>query len=428
MAVEIEKIFTRSRFQGGPSVLFLALYTPIGLALLTIRIFISLQICVASLILPSGSALKKFVLRVLYSVMGIVIQEKDSHKKDSKCRVLVSNHISPFDHLAVSLVHPCVSINVVNLPSPLSTVLQYYNFDLTQGRQALRTNIQNYLNKPDSMPLLLYPEGGTTNGEVALMKYTSWGHDIDKSVLALGLKVRRIPILQIAPTVLNGSWIADLFYLLFSPVTIFSVRYIGKFTKDDAESVEEFALRVQKATALSLNLQTTNHTVNDKREYIKRVAREEAMASNPFMSPDITAMALQVREVLPHLPIEAIKRDLVQTRNVDMTITNFLEGNAGSTLHSQNFEDSFSPEIDHRPTTSGDISPQSMNSSSPFVGSGASGDISLEDLNMAAKTFGTSATERIRSFEERKEKLIAMARQRYLQKHGLTSVDSTKPC
>ncbi|RXG60178.1 Ancient ubiquitous protein 1 [Armadillidium vulgare] len=266
MAVEIEKIFTRSRFQGGPSVLFLALYTPIGLALLTIRIFISLQICVASLILPSGSALKKFVLRVLYSVMGIVIQEKDSHKKDSKCRVLVSNHISPFDHLAVSLVHPCVSINVVNLPSPLSTVLQYYNFDLTQGRQALRTNIQNYLNKPDSMPLLLYPEGGTTNGEVALMKYTSWGHDIDK--------------------------------------------YIGKFTKDDAESVEEFALRVQKATALSLNLQTTNHTVNDKREYIKRVAREEAMASNPFMSPDITAMALQVREVLPHLPIEAIKRDL----------------------------------------------------------------------------------------------------------------------
>ncbi|KAB7502541.1 Ancient ubiquitous protein 1 [Armadillidium nasatum] len=374
MAVELEKIFTRSRFQGGPSVLFLALYTPIGLALLTIRIFISLQICVASLILPSGSALKKFVLRVLYSVMGIVIQEKDSHKKDSKCRVLVSNHISPFDHLAVSLVHPCVSINVVNLPSPLSTVLQYYNFDLTQGRQALRTNIQNYLNKPDSMPLLLYPEGGTTNGEVALMKY------------------------------------------------------IGKFTKDDAESVEEFALRVQKATALSLNLQTSNHTVNDKREYIKRVAREEAMASNPFMSPDINAMALQVREVLPHLPIEAIKRDLVQTRNVDMTITNFLEGNAGSTVHSQNLEDSFSPEIDHRPTSSGDISPQSINSSSPFVGSGASGDISLEDLNMAAKTFGTSATERIRSFEERKDKLIAMARQRYLQKHGLTSVDSTKPC
>lgn len=101
--------------------------------------------------------------------------------------------------------------------------------------------------------------------------------------------MNRIPLLHISPTVLGASWAADLFYLLFSPITMytvrlvtfpivititnvkhciimngFSFRYIGKMTKVDSESVDEFALRIQKATSSALHLEASNHTVTDK--------------------------------------------------------------------------------------------------------------------------------------------------------------------
>lgn len=44
----------------------------------------------------------------------------------------------------------------------------------------------------------------------------------------------------------------------------FAFRYIGKMTKVDSESVDEFALRIQKATSSALHLEASNHTVTDK--------------------------------------------------------------------------------------------------------------------------------------------------------------------
>lgn len=59
--------------------------------------------------------ISRFVLRVLYSVMGIIVQEKDCLKKDEKCRILIANHLTPFDHLAISLVYPCISVSLILL-------------------------------------------------------------------------------------------------------------------------------------------------------------------------------------------------------------------------------------------------------------------------------------------------------------------------
>lgn len=45
-------------------------------------------------------------------------------------------------------------------------------------------------------------------------------------------------------------------------------------------------------------------------EYMKRLAREAAAAANPMLSPEVHRMAQQVQEVLPHISIDQIKRDL----------------------------------------------------------------------------------------------------------------------
>lgn len=42
------------------------------------------------------------------------------------------------------------------------------------------------------------------------------------------------------------------------------LRYVGKISRKESESSEEFGARVQAATASALNLNTSNHTVADK--------------------------------------------------------------------------------------------------------------------------------------------------------------------
>lgn len=89
------------------------------------------------------------------------------------------------------------------------------------------------------------------------------------------------------------------------------------------------------------------------------------------------------------------------TRNVDNTITNILEGR----LH-------FAPEVPYTAKTN-----TNQSSTSPSSPTSALSSLSL--FNTAAVTFPKSASERSRSFQERKEQLIANARKRYIEKHNL---------
>lgn len=50
------------------------------------------------------------VLRVLYSILGLVVREESVENRDTSCRIITTNHITPFDHLAVSIILPCVTV------------------------------------------------------------------------------------------------------------------------------------------------------------------------------------------------------------------------------------------------------------------------------------------------------------------------------
>lgn len=430
MTIPIEALYTGSRFPSGPSLFFLLLYTPLGIVVFVLRLFISLQLFLAAAVLPHNTFIRSIVLRVLYSVLGLVVREENRKNRDDTCRIIATNHITPFDHLAVSIVLPCVTPSVYDLPGALSSLLCYQDMGVTQGRETLRVNARNYLANPNNPPLLLHPEGATTSGNLALMKYGSWALELNGTVLVAGIQVWRLPILPVAPSVLGASWAADLCFMLFSPITLFTIKYVGKISRKESESSEEFGVRVQAATASALNLNTSNHTVADKVEYMKRLAREAAAATNPMLSPQVHRMAQQVQEVLPHISLDQIKRDLVHTQNVDLTITNFLEGNVPEPV----------PEpqpILPRPDPARVVSPMAGAVRTPVLSASLSvsaevkgtadkdeasarASASTVSMSTAAKTFGKSATERMTSFETRKAQLIENARRRYIEKHGLT--------
>ncbi|KAK7070178.1 hypothetical protein SK128_003043 [Halocaridina rubra] len=444
MAIPIDALYVRNRFPSGPNLLFILLYTPLGIVIFLLRLFISLQLFIAASVLPNNTVIRSVVLRVFFVILGLVVIEEDVEKRKKSCCVITTNHITPFDHLAVSVVLPCVTPSVYDLPTALSMLLCYRDLGVTQGRDILRANARSYLSNANNPPLLLHPEGATTSGKLALMKYGSWAFELSGSVLVIALRVWRVPVLQIAPSVLGASWAADLCSMLFSPVTVFTVRYVGEFKRGESETAEEYGARVQSATAAALNIQTSNHTVADKVEYMKRLAREAIVSSNPLLSPEVHTMAQQVQEVLPHISLDQIKRDIVRTQNVDLTITNFLEGNIPEPIpEPQSIPVSQAPSSTSVASTSSPSSSSAkattLQSSNPPVGTAGISKGNLEtpssvsgvpkssvgSLSTAAKSFGKSATERMTSFQARKEQLIQNARRKYIEKHGLQLPDQS---
>lgn len=61
------------------------------------------------------------------------------------------------------------------------------------------------------------------------------------------------------------------------------------------------------------NINSASKSTTHQVEYMKRLAREAAAASNPMLSPQVHRMAQQVQEVLPHISLDQIKRDLGQS-------------------------------------------------------------------------------------------------------------------
>ena len=126
--------------------------------------------------------------------------------------------------------------------------------------------------------------------------------------------------------------------------------------------------------------------------------------------PAIESMAVHVKEVLPQVPIDVIRKDLTVTTNVDETITRLLDGTVV-----------YEPEKKPSPTAAV-RSPNPTAAPSSFK----SCSNSHPPLITAASSFGKSADERHKSFEERKQKLIEESKRRYLAKQELLKRDQTE--
>jgi ancient ubiquitous protein 1 len=158
-------------------------------------------------------------------------------------------------------------------------------------------------------------------------------------------------------------------------------------------------------------VETPEFSAADLLEWEKRQLTEQQTAP-PVPRPaavdgEIRRMATQVKEVLPHVPLNAIYKDLNKTRNVDNTITNILEGRV-----------QFVPE--QAGSTSANPQPSTSVASSTKSAAPSTSSSDRDLFNTAASTFARSAQERNKSFRERKELLIANARRRYIEKHNLT--------
>ncbi|XP_036038553.1 ancient ubiquitous protein 1 isoform X2 [Onychomys torridus] len=326
-----ERLFDSHRLPSdGFLLLALLLYAPVGLCLLVLRLFLGLHVFLVSCALPD-SVLRRFVVRTMCAVLGLVARQEDSGLRDHRVRVLISNHVTPFDHNIVNLLTTC-STPLLN--SPPSFVCWSRGFMEMDRRVELVESLKKFCasTRLPPTPLLLFPEEEATNGREGLLRFSSWPFSIQDVVQPLTLQVQR-PLVSV--TVSDASWVSELLWSLFVPFTVYQVRWLHPIHRQPGEESEEFARRVQQLVAKELGQTGTQLTPADKAEHMKRQRhpRVRPQSARPsFPSPpspsdgQLTALAQRVKEVLPHVPLNVIQRDLARTGCIDLTITNLLEG------------------------------------------------------------------------------------------------------
>uniref|UniRef100_A0A4W4GB81 CUE domain-containing protein n=1 Tax=Electrophorus electricus TaxID=8005 RepID=A0A4W4GB81_ELEEL len=349
----------------GLILLLLLLYSPVGFCLMLLRIFIGVHVFLVSCALPD-SFVRRFVVRVMCSVLGLHIRQNSPRLRDKNVKLYVCNHVTQFDHNIINLLTSC---NTPLLEGPSGFMCWARGFMELGGGVAskaeLADTLRGYCSAPATTPLLLFPEEDTTNGRAGLLRFSPWSFSLSDSVQPVALTVKR-PLLAV--NVPDSSWLAELLWTFFVPFTVYQVRWLLPVLRQNGESHQELANRVQELLATELGVVSTQITKADKAEHIKRK-----------------------RHIAPHTTL--------RTNCVDTTITNLLEST--EQYHTEPAEGA----------TSGPARPRT--SITPSIA------VPPATLKPAAKSFGRSPADRHMSLQDRKTALYEYARRRYIEKHGL---------
>ncbi|XP_037754487.1 lipid droplet-regulating VLDL assembly factor AUP1 isoform X7 [Chelonia mydas] len=379
-----ERLFDAHRFPSdGFLLLALLLYAPVGLCLLLLRLFIGIHVFLVSCALPD-SLLRRlgFIVRVMCSVLGLFVRQSDPHLRDASVRVYIANHVTHFDHSVISLLTSCNTPALNGTPGFICWSRGFMELGAVGSRAELVDSLKVYSSHGGNPPLLLFPEEAATNGRVGLLRFSSWPFSILDMIQPVALQVQR-PLIAVL-------------------------------------------------LAVELGVVSTRLTAADKAEHMKRLrhtpphllapASSQSLVARPRASPSlagvgplaaedvrITEMAQRVKEVLPHVSLGTIRRDLAQTNCVDTTIANLLEGRVPLLPEDKEPETGLlAPSTSQTSAVSSPQCPAASSSSKPSM-----------------KLFAKSPVERHLSLQERKHVLYAYARRRYTEKYGMPRGDGS---
>ncbi|XP_063535294.1 lipid droplet-regulating VLDL assembly factor AUP1-like [Cydia strobilella] len=387
MALTAERLRNDERFSGDNVTQFL-LFLPFGLCLFVVRTILALILWVASIILPNKSTVRQMLSTLACWTFGVYVKVKG--QRDPRCSMLVANYASCLDSLAVAHALGTISLRKWKVPPFFASTLGIRN-----AAQFVR---KEHFGDCTSAPLLLQPEGGPANGR-GLLRFADWPFPVAQRVQPVAIEVERA---FTAVTVHTGHaagfpW-RDALWFLLAPVTVYQLTLLPA-TGDVTEVAGVIAEHLQiEAT----NIEYPQLCVPPPRPPPRPPTPSRAAA--PGATPELARRAQQVKEVLPRVPLNDIMRDLAITRSVDVTVTNFLEGVTPYTAEPapQASQASQAPQPPQAPAD-----PQPGPSAPRYV------------TPPAQAPFPKSAKERQLSFQERKAQMIADARHRYIQKHGL---------
>ncbi|XP_054721521.1 lipid droplet-regulating VLDL assembly factor AUP1 homolog isoform X2 [Uloborus diversus] len=354
-SVNIEQLFDISRIKEKNGIYKVALYFPFGFLLFLMRLVAYIVGVVTVSLLPRSSSFRCKISSGICKVLGIVVKIDDKYLDDST-KLLVANHVSILDRMAVNSFIPC---NIITNNFQVDTYALFFwrDVDTSQLREPQSSDI-GILQKcieESPIPSLNFPECATTNGRVGILKFHPTIFSLNFPVQPVLIEISLSSFVNVHSSVLGSSAWSDMFWLLFFPSTFYTLKVLPSMMKNPEEPVNEFSKRVQQTMSNAAGLSSCIYSFADKAELIKRL-RTSRSSSASSTSTNVSNIAAQV----PH-----------SSTDQDM-----------NALLLKHFHEKLT-------------------------------------LNTAAKTFGKSPKERMLSYQERKTLLIAAAKRKYMEKQGL---------
>lgn len=407
---DIADLLTRTRFPPGFMFVLMILYFPIGVFLIVCRVLIAAHCFIILCLYPKNSA-RRHTLRAMLGVLGIqVMVDDDQSSKTSRPFIVVANYTSVLDHFIIDVVINNIVPYDHDVPAIFWWVLGYKDLGSSQGKQQFQDKVKKFIHDSE-LPVLFHPEDLPTNN-TGLLKFSSLPFEFEIPVQPVSVQLSRLSF-PCALTTMNSPKWSDVLWCFFAPITVFRLKVLPLQTMSEDETASEFADRVQGLIAESLGVPATQYTAAEVKEYVKRlktpppgpprrVPKEPVTGGHGIsqlsgscldsLDVELRKMVQQVRDVLPQVPVSAVKQDLEVTKDVDITISNLLEGRVP-------YEEC---EDDAIMSNNTDSAKQEYSS-----------------LSFKDSSFSRNPSDRHLSFEERKKRMYETARLRYKQKHKL---------
>lgn len=278
-----------------------------------LRLLVTLQLWLFASLLPDYDSIRGFLNYGIGFAFGIIVKiDNEREFRDKQSRIVVANNVSVLDHFALRRVTKTLTPSTWELPTALSNALGLQKMDMS-SKEALIANIKQFLST-STYNIAVQPEFGTTNSQVALLKFNSWPFSIETCVQPVAIKASRPEFVPVHLTSLASTWWTEVLWFMFVPYTVFTLKYLKIRHNPDHELLVR---EVEKDIADTLGLQTSSYTVSDKTEYEKRYLMERILnrtrssrSSLNSHSIEIQRMVRQVSEVLPFVPHNVILLDL----------------------------------------------------------------------------------------------------------------------
>ncbi|TYZ60081.1 hypothetical protein PybrP1_000662 [[Pythium] brassicae (nom. inval.)] len=284
--------FERVKSPYGAAHALLLLYAPFGVALMVLRLVLGFAVAAVLPRLMTEAQLDRSGLNVVLALLtGTIVTVKNAHLfKRDEAAVLVANHISEFDAIALNWLTPAYILGYDFYKKMLffrllgdKSGLVYVPYVSrgqggAEGRDKVREIIVEKLAKKDK-PLAAFPEGGLTNGRVGLLQYHKFLFSLGKTIQPLAIQASDGPF----PVNINdetSTFLANVLWYLFAPWHRYTITVLPATRAGPDEDPLACAQRVMQATAQALGQQATPFLYRDKIAFTRYKTRQFNKAKN----------------------------------------------------------------------------------------------------------------------------------------------------
>jgi hypothetical protein len=138
----------------------------------------------------------------------------------------------------------------------------------SERSEAVRDAIRSHLKSHKDVPLLAFPEGGTTNGK-GLLRFQKFLFSLGEPVQPVALRMESPLMSCLRRDVLRDSFLSNFFICVFVPITVWDATFLPVMEMNDEDRATDdpaaaFAGRVQQAIATELSVPATDFSYADK--------------------------------------------------------------------------------------------------------------------------------------------------------------------